>query len=73
VLDEADRCAKSGLPVVTVSLGVGADKPLMQKVADRTGGVHFNIPGGRSVSEYEQQLKDVFRKIASNRPLRLVK
>jgi hypothetical protein len=72
-LAQADLCAEKGYPVVTVSLGVGADQWLMQEIADRTGGVHFNVPGGQSVADYEEQLKDVFRQVAANRPLRLVK
>jgi hypothetical protein len=44
----------------------------MQQVADMTGGIHFNIPGGQSVAEYEAALKDTFRKIAEKRPLQLV-
>ncbi len=72
-LQQADLCAADGYPVVTVSLGVGADQELMQQIADKTGGVHFNVPGGQSVAQYEEQLKDVFRQVAANRPLRLVK
>jgi len=73
VLDEARLAARDKFPIVTISLGVAADKQLMQQVADITGGVHFNIPGGRSVAEYEKQLKDVFRQIADDKPLKLVK
>jgi len=70
---EAQLAADSQFPVVTVSLGAAADKDLMQEVADATRGVHFNIPGGQSVSSYEEDLKDIFRQIADHRPLRLVK
>ncbi|MCG8585268.1 MAG: VWA domain-containing protein, partial [Pirellulales bacterium] len=70
---QAQLAADSGLPIVTVSLGAGADKPLMQEVADMTAGVHFNIPGGQSVAEYEEDLKNVFREVAADRPLKLVK
>ena len=73
VLDEARLAARDKFPVVTISLGAAADKALMQSVADMTGGVHFNVPGGRSVSDYERQLKEVFRQIADDRPLKLVK
>ena len=73
VLDEARLAARDKFPIVTISLGAAADKQLMQAVADITKGVHFNVPGGRSVSEYEQQLKDIFRQIADRRPLKLVK
>jgi hypothetical protein len=71
--DQAAIAASLRIPVVTISLGAGADMNLMQQMADSTGGVHFNIPGGQSVEEYEEQLKDVFREVASDRPLKLVK
>jgi len=70
---EAENCAADGFPVITISLGAGADQDLMQEVADITGGIHFNIPGGMSVADYEEELKEVFRKIAANRELTLVK
>jgi Mg-chelatase subunit ChlD len=72
-LEEAELCAAAKYPIVTISLGAEADTDLMQQIADLTGGVHFNIPGGQSVELYEEQLKDVFRQIAANRPLKLVK
>jgi putative Tad-like protein involved in Flp pilus assembly/von Willebrand factor type A domain-containing protein len=73
VLNEANACKSAKIPVVTISMGAGADVALMQKVADITGGVHFNIPGGQTGDEYEEDLLDVFGKIASGRPLHLVK
>lgn len=73
LLRQADMCAASGYPVCTISLGSGADTELMQDVADRTGGIHFNVPGGRNVEDYEDQLKDAFRQIADHRPLKIVK
>ena len=45
----------------------------MQQIADRTGGVHFNIPGRDSVTDYRDALMAVFRRIADARPLILVK
>ena len=73
VMREAQLAAADNLPIVTVSLGATADKDLMQQVADVTGGIHFNIPGGQSVADYEEDLKEVFRKIAGHRPLKLVR
>jgi len=72
LLSEADNCAEAGYIVFTISLGANADAHVMQQVADITGGAHFNIPGGRSVSEYEEALEDIFKEIAANRPLRIV-
>jgi Mg-chelatase subunit ChlD len=72
LLEQAQLTADAKYPVVTISLGAGADQNIMQQVADVTGGIHFNIPGGQTVEEYEEQLKEVFRQIASHRPLKLV-
>jgi hypothetical protein len=72
VRDEAAACAAARIPVVTISLGAGADGELMQEVADTTGGYHFNVPGGQTGSEYEQDLLQIFGQVAASRPLRLV-
>jgi hypothetical protein len=73
VLSEANACASAKIPVVTISMGAGADVALMQQVADITGGAHFNIPGGQTGAQYEEDLKEVFEEIANTRPLKLVK
>ncbi len=72
-LEQAQICADNHFPIVTISLGAGADTGLMDQIANMTGGVHFNVPGGQTVAEYEKDLKDVFRQIADDRPLKLVK
>jgi hypothetical protein len=72
VRQEAALAAAAKIPIVTISLGAGADVPLMQEVANTTGGAHFNVPGGQSVDEVEEDLKDVFRSVADDRPLKLV-
>lgn len=72
-LTQANLCRDAKIPIVTISLGAGADTSLMQSIADNTGGVHFNIPGGQTAAAYEEDLKDVFRQIADDRPLKLVK
>jgi Mg-chelatase subunit ChlD len=71
-LAQADVAANANVPVVTISLGADADKTLMAEIADRTRGVHFNVPGGQTVEEYSEDLTDIFRVIALYRPLRLV-
>ncbi len=71
-LNAAQECASRHYPVVTISLGTGADTALMQQIAAITGGLSFNIPGGQTVAEYEQELMDTYRRIAEERPLRLV-
>lgn len=72
-LEQAAIAAEKRYPVVTISLGSEADTALMAEIAQITEGVHFNVPGGESVWDYEAQLLSVFRKIADDRPLVLVK
>ena len=72
-LNEAQLVANEHWPIICISLGNEADTELMQQIADRTNGYHFNIPGGASVTDYSAQLRNVFRRIADHRPLILVK
>jgi len=72
-LAQADSAGRAGIPVLTISLGADADKALMDEIASRTQGIHFSIPGGQTVAEYENDLKNVFALIAKDRPLKLVK
>jgi Flp pilus assembly protein TadG len=72
-LQQAQYAADRHYPIVTISLGNAADTDLMQQIADTTKGIHFNLPGGESVTDYEAQLLAVFRQIADDRPLALVK
>jgi hypothetical protein len=58
--------------VIAIALGVSADTALMAQVASITGGASFVIPGGRPAAEYEEDLKEVFRQVAADRPLELV-
>lgn len=71
-LRQAEIAGDLGIPVLTISLGADADKSLMDGIASRTNGIHFSIPGGQTVEEYEDDLKDVFALIAKDRPLKLV-
>ncbi|MBW3541966.1 MAG: VWA domain-containing protein [Planctomycetes bacterium] len=72
-LDEAELARRAGIKITTTSLGVTADTALMQEIADITQGTHFNVPGGRSVNQYERELKRVFGEIAADRPLKLIR
>ncbi len=72
VITEANLAKANKIKILTISLGLGADTGLMQQVADITGGLHFNVPGGTSISAVQAQLEEVFRQIASSRPLRLI-
>jgi Flp pilus assembly protein TadG len=72
VVSESAASAALNYPVVTISLGAGADTTLMQQVADTTESRHFNVPGGQAVGDYRAGLLEVFRAIADARPLKLV-
>lgn len=72
VRQEAQLCANAKIPVVTISVGALADTALMQEVADLTKGAAFVIPGGQPVSSVKAQLEAVFKKVAADRPLKLV-
>ncbi|USN98228.1 MAG: VWA domain-containing protein [Phycisphaeraceae bacterium] len=72
VLDEAYAAADDGYPIMAISLGADADLGLLRDVASITEGVAFNIPGGQSVADYADDLREVFQHIASERPMRLV-
>jgi len=72
VITEANLALANKIKILTISLGAGADTALMQQVADITGGVHFNVPGGSSIAEVEAQLESVFREIANSRTLKLI-
>jgi len=72
-IDAAHRAADEGIPVLTVSVGLNADTGLMEDIASISKGVHFNVPGGSSISQLEADLREVFRRIAAERPLRLVR
>lgn len=72
-IQAAHDCATAKIPVCTISLGSGADTVLMQEIANITDGIHFQVPGGRPISEIEEDLRDTFGWVATSRPLRLVK
>lgn len=72
VLQEAQAAKDNKIKILTIALGADADTATMQSVATITGGAYFNVPGGLSVADVQQQLRTVFREIASSRPLRLI-
>ncbi len=72
VIAEANSAKDAKIKILTISLGTGADTALMQQVADISGGEHFNVPGGSSISDLQAQLEVTFRKIANSRTLRLI-
>ncbi len=72
-LEQAQIAASKNYTIMTVSFSIEADTELMEEIAQMTGGEHFNVPGGSSVQEYREELISVFRRLADDRPLVLVK
>ncbi|MBI2825229.1 MAG: VWA domain-containing protein [Planctomycetia bacterium] len=72
VLQEAQAAATARIPIVTISMGALADTALMSQVASTSGGVYFNIPGGQTAAQYQEQLEAVWKQVADNKPLKLV-
>lgn len=73
VHDEAKLAKDAGIKILTISVGLGADVGLMQSVASMTGGEYFQVRGDQSIEDVKADLLAVFRKIAANRPLKLLK
>lgn len=71
-ITEANLAAAAGIPIITITVGADADTALMQQIANVTGGVYFQIPGGQSAASVKSQLEAVFAQVASDRPLKLV-
>ena len=70
VLDEAQACSDSNIQIVSISFGGDADKSLMKQVADTAKGTFFHVENG--VKDREDDLREVFEKIATMRPVVLV-
>jgi hypothetical protein len=69
---EAGLAAADHLPIVTIGLGTQVKEADLKYVANTTGGLYFNVPGGKNVNDYRTQLFQVFAQIAAYRPLMLV-
>jgi Flp pilus assembly protein TadG len=69
-LESADQAAALGIRIFCVSVGVGADRDLMQTIAKRGGGVEFYAAG--SIEDYSARLKDIFQTLGGARPVVLI-
>ncbi len=72
VIAEANAAKAAKIKILAICLGAGADTATLQQVADITGGVFYNVPPAASISTVQAQLQNVFREIASSRPLKLI-
>ncbi|MCA9043701.1 MAG: VWA domain-containing protein [Planctomycetaceae bacterium] len=66
-LDEATLAANAGIKVMCVSLGRGADRNLLDQIAQMTGGVHYNVPPSYKIEEYNTEMLNFYRAIAEDR------
>ncbi|MGE3180517.1 MAG: VWA domain-containing protein [Phycisphaerae bacterium] len=69
-LAAADECADRDIIVYTVSVGYGADRALMQEIANKTNGQEFFASG--SPEEYTEELEHIFRSLGGKRPVALI-
>jgi Mg-chelatase subunit ChlD len=75
VLAEAELALQEGIPVFTMaldSLTAEVDVALMAQVAEITGTESYHIIAGEMGVDGNLQLHEAFRRVALNRPLRLV-
>ena len=72
-INEAYAAANAKIAIVAICLGTLADTSLLDEIASITGGAAFIVPGGQNIDDIEEQLKDVFAKVANTRPFKLVK
>lgn len=65
---EATEAIQQGVTIHTMSVGVDADRDLMEAIAFAGNGVWMNVPGGTTVAQMESELMDAFRQIAAKVP-----
>ncbi len=59
----AEQAVDLGIPVYTISVGTGADRSVLQEIAEMTGGKEFFAAG--TGAEYTAELQSIFRTIGS--------
>lgn len=69
-LSQAQDAANRGFRIYTVSVGVSADRALMQQIAAIGHGEEFYAAG--SPDEYAVQLEEIFRTLGGKRPVVLI-
>jgi Flp pilus assembly protein TadG len=68
VLKVAHEAYSRGYTVHAMSVGMDADRELLEAIAFLGGGTYIDVPGGSSVSDMEEQILEGFHKIASQVP-----
>jgi Mg-chelatase subunit ChlD len=75
VLEQAELAKQDGIPIFTMaldSLTEEVDVELMQQVAEITGSESYHVLAGETDEFGTRLLTEAFRRVALNRPLRLV-
>jgi len=62
------QAVDKGYTVHCISVGADADRDLLKAIAFLGNGYYIDVPGGSSVSDMEEQVKDAFTKIAAAVP-----
>ena len=70
-LGQAQRAADHGIRIYCISVGVGADRNLMQQIASIGRGEEFYASGDDPV-EYTAQLMEIFGRLGGKRPVGLI-
>jgi hypothetical protein len=71
-LDQAERAAGMGVRIYCISVGVNADRILMQQIASIGRGQEY-FASGDDPDEYTAQLKEIFGELGGRRPIALIK
>ncbi len=70
-INAGHSAVNQGIQIYTISLGTEADQQLMEELAQLGKGIHYHVPTF-DISQYEEDLKRVFRTVGGKRPVRLV-
>lgn len=68
VLKYVKQAVDKGYAVHAISVGADADRDLLKAIAWIGNGYAIDVPGGLSVSDMEDQVREAFSKIASAVP-----
>lgn len=72
-LQQAQRAAENKIAILTLALGLDADRALLEQIAEMTNGKSFVVTGSTEITDFRPELMESFRTIANHRPVRLVK
>jgi hypothetical protein len=65
---QAMMAINEGIAIHTLSVGAGADVPLMEAIAHAGGGISITVPGGTSIAQMDAEVQAAFQNIAAKIP-----